>query len=118
MIGNAYDGWDGEFWLDISRYEEFAHLISVRFDLAASKGCDGVDADNINGFQQDTGFDISFDDQVVYNLWIASLAHARGMSIALKNNHSQLDELIEAFDFAVIDVNHPGNNLNQIPKIS
>jgi len=103
VIGNAYDGWEGEFWLDINRYEEFAHLISARFDLAASKGCDGVDADNINGFQQDTGFDISFDDQVVYNLWIASLAHARGMSIGLKNNHSQLDELIEVFDFAVIE---------------
>jgi hypothetical protein len=103
VIGNAYDGWEGEFWLDISRYEIFADLISARFDLAASKGCDGIDADNINGYQQNTGFEISFDDQVVYNLWIATLAHKRGMSIGLKNNHSQLDKLIDSFDYAIIE---------------
>ena len=41
VIGNATIGWEGENWLDISRYEIFADIISARFDLAAEKGCDG-----------------------------------------------------------------------------
>ena len=47
VIGKQYQGWPGERWLDIGNYESFRGLISARFDLAASKGCDGIEPDNI-----------------------------------------------------------------------
>ena len=102
-IGKPYHGWEGEYWLDISNYTLFSDQIIRRFDLAVVKGCDAIDADNINGFQQDTGFAISRKDQIAYNLWIANLAHERELSIGMKNNYTQIDGLLDAFDFVVIE---------------
>jgi hypothetical protein len=82
VIGKEYIGWDGERWLDISNYKSFGDLISTRLTLAASKGCDGIDPDNINGFQQDTGFSISAQDQLTYQ---------------------QVSDLLDYFDFALIE---------------
>lgn len=62
VLGKDYIGWEGERWLDVSNYEAFRSIIGARFDLALSKGCDGVDADNTNGFQQNTGFIITSQD--------------------------------------------------------
>jgi len=103
VIGKKYIGWDGERWLDISSYEKFSGLIIARFDIAANKGCDGIDPDNINGFQQDTGFFITAQDQLAYNIWLSEQAHLRGLSIGLKNNSDQISELLDYFDFALIE---------------
>jgi hypothetical protein len=103
VIGKKYIGWDGERWLDISNYKSFSDLISTRLALAASKGCDGVDPDNINGFQQDTGFSISAQDQLTYNIWLCEQAHLHGLSIGMKNNNQQVADLVDYFDFALIE---------------
>ncbi len=103
VIGNKYIGWDGEYWLDISNYESFRSLISARFDLAASKGCDGIEPDNINGFQEDTGFSITAQDQLAYNIWLSEQAHLHSLSIGLKNNNQQVADLVDHFDFAIIE---------------
>ena len=103
VIGKKYIGWDGERWLDISNYENFSNLINARFDLAISKGCDGIDPDNINGFQQDTGFSITPQDQLAYNIWLSEQAHLRGLSIGMKNNNQQVAYLVDYFDFALLE---------------
>ena len=103
VIGKKYIGWDGERWFDVSNYESFSGLISARFTLAASKGCDGIDPDNINGFQQDTGFPITAQDQLTYNIWLSEQAHLRGLSIGMKNNNQQVADLVDHFDFALIE---------------
>ncbi len=103
VIGKEYIGWAGERWLDISNYKSFSSLIAARFDLAASKGCDGIDPDNINGFQQDTGFSITAQDQLTYNTWLSEQAHLRGLSIGLKNNSFQIPNLVDHFDFALLE---------------
>lgn len=103
VIGKKYVGWDGEYWLDISNYESFSSLISARFDLAASKGCDGIEPDNISGFQENTGFSITAQDQLAYNIWLSEQAHLRGLSIGLKNNNQQVTDLVNHFDFALIE---------------
>lgn len=102
-IGNEYDGWEGENWLDISRYSLFASVIEARFDLAKEKGCDGIEPDNIEGYEEDTGFDLTYDDQLEYNKWLANQAHSRGMSIGLKNDPEQVDDLLEYFDWALLE---------------
>lgn len=103
VIGKKYIGWDGERWLDISNYENFSNLINARFDLAISKSCDGIDPDNINGFQQDTGFSITPQDQLAYNIWLSEQAHLRGLSIGMKNNNQQVAYLVDYFDFALLE---------------
>ena len=103
VIGKNYIGWDGERWLDVSNYGNFSSLISARIDLAVSKGCDGIDPDNINGFQQDTGFSITPQDQLAYNIWLSEQAHQRGLSIGMKNNNQQVAHLVNYFDFALLE---------------
>lgn len=103
VVGKKYIGWEGERWLNISNYQDFSGLISTRFDLAASKGCDGIEPDNINGFQQDTGFSITAEDQLAYNIWLSEQAHLRGLSIGIKNDNEQVADLVDHFDFALIE---------------
>jgi hypothetical protein len=95
------EGWQDERWLDISHYAQFAKIMQARLDLAKQKGCDAVEPDNIDWFDNDTGFDITADDQLLYNKWLADQAHKRGLAIALKNDVSQVSELLPYFDFAV-----------------
>lgn len=103
IIGKDYEGWAGEKWLDISRYERFAVILEKRFDLARQKGCDGIDADNMQNYSEDTGFAISAQDQLTYNRWLSEQAHKRGMAIGLKNDPEQAVKLLAWFDWALIE---------------
>ena len=85
------------------RSELFADIISQRLDLALSKGCDGVDPDNINGYQQPTGFEISPQAQLAYNLWLSEQAHLRGLSIGMKNTGDLVPAMVDFYDFAVLE---------------
>lgn len=99
-IGSPLDGWPGERWLDI-RDEGTREVLAARLDLAAARGCDGVEPDNVDGFANDSGFDLSADDQLAFNRWLADEAHARGLSIGLKNDVDQIAELEPSFDWAL-----------------
>jgi hypothetical protein len=48
-----------------------------------------------------TGFRLSSDDQLAYNVWLANAAHEHGLSVALKNDLGQVEELLPYFDFAL-----------------
>jgi hypothetical protein len=47
--GKELDGWPGEFWLQLNS-GNVRDIMGKRLELAASKGCDGVDPDNVDGF--------------------------------------------------------------------
>ena len=89
-----------EHWLDIRQTDLLGPIMQARMDLAVAKGCDGIDAANIDGYAHDTGFDLSYDDQLAYNRWLADQAHSRGLSIGLNNNVEQIVDLVAEFDWA------------------
>lgn len=93
----------GEWWLDIRRLDILGPIMSNRLDLAKTKGCDGVEPDNVDVYTQvnSGGFKITYQDQLVYNRWLANEAHARNLSIGLKNDLDQIKDLVSYFDFAV-----------------
>jgi hypothetical protein len=103
--GNELDGWPGERWLDI-RDTRVRDIMKKRFDMALSKGCDGVEPDNVDGYSNDTGFDLDAEDQLDYNIFLSREAHARGLSIGLKNDLEQIAELEPYFDFALNEQCH------------
>ena len=103
ILGKDYEGWKGEKWLDISQYNKFSKIITNRLDLALEKKCDGIEPDNINGYQENTGFELTYQDQIEYNIWLANEAHNRNLSIALKNDGEQASDLIEYYDFAIVE---------------
>lgn len=98
--GKKMDGWD-ELWLDIRNVQELAPIMRARLELAARKGCDGVEPDNVDAYSNDSGFPLSGADQLTYNRFLASEAHARGLAIGLKNDLEQVRMLEPHFDFAV-----------------
>jgi hypothetical protein len=100
VLGNS-NGWPGEKWLDVRQISTLQPIMAARFDQCKAKGFDAVEPDNIDGYSNSTGFSISASNQLTYNRMIAGLAHARGMSIALKNDVDQIDSLEPDFDFAV-----------------
>jgi hypothetical protein len=104
-MGNALDGWEGERWLD-TRSSNVRAIMTNRLDLAKSKGCDGVEPDNVDGYTNSPGFALTAATQLDYNRFLASAAHARGLAIALKNNVDQLADLVGDFDMAVNEQCH------------
>jgi hypothetical protein len=99
--GKTLDGWPDEKWLDIRQISVLGPIMGARLDLAVQKGCDGVEPDNIDGYTNDTGFSLSYQDQINYNVWLAQQAHARGLSIGLKNDLDQIPDLVDDFDWAI-----------------
>lgn len=103
VLGNEYAGWAGERWLDIRRIDLLGPIMRARLDLCRQKGFDAVEPDNIDGYQNDTGFALTAADQLRYNRWLANEAHVRRLSIGLKNDSEQVTQLIADFDWALTE---------------
>ncbi len=100
VLGDTMQGWPNEKWLDV-RDSRVATLIDARFDVAVSKHCDGVEPDNVDGYANTTGFPLTAADQLAYNRHLATAAHARGLSVGLKNDLDQVVDLVGDFDWAL-----------------
>lgn len=100
ILGESYEGWEDERWFDI-RSEALRPLLSARIETAREKGCDGIDPDNVNGYQNDTGFDLTADDQLEFNRWLFDEVHSHGMAVGLKNDLDQAAELVDHVEFQV-----------------
>jgi hypothetical protein len=98
--GQPLDGWPGERWLDI-RNVAVRNALEARLDLAAARGCDAVEPDNVDGYTNNTGFPLRAADQLAFNRFLAAEAHARGLSVGLKNDVGQLAALVGWFDWAL-----------------
>jgi len=100
VLGENLANWPGERWLDI-RSDNVRDILTARLDLAVAKGCDGVDPDNVDGYINQTGFDLTDNDQFIFNRILAGLARGRGLAVGLKNNVEQAVRLARFYDFAV-----------------
>ena len=92
------DGWPGERWLDVRRLPVLEPIMRARFAMCARKGFDAVEADNIDGFENATGFPISAGAQLTYDEWIARTVHALGLAVLQKNDPEQATRLQPYFD--------------------
>ena len=101
VLGLTMDGWPDERWLDIRRWDVLKPILADRFNTCKKKGFDGVEPDNVDGFDNETGFPLTAADQLVFNRRIADLAHSLGLAVGLKNDLEQVAALAPSFDFAV-----------------
>jgi endo-alpha-1,4-polygalactosaminidase (GH114 family) len=103
VLGKDYEGWPGEKWLDIRQMDLLAPVMLARLDLCKTRGFDAVEPDNMDIHENDTGFSITYQDQFKYALWLADEAHRRGLAIGIKNAADQIPDLIDRFDFAIVE---------------
>jgi hypothetical protein len=102
-LGESLDPpYASERWLDI-RSRAVRPIMRTRLDLAHDKQCDGIEPDNLDGYEHKTGFKLDARHQRAYNRFIADQAHARGLAVGLKNNARQVMALEPRFDFAVVE---------------
>jgi hypothetical protein len=109
--GEDLDGWAGEKWLDI-RATSVRSIMQTRLDMAVTKRCDGVEPDNVDGYTNNTGFPLTPADQLNYNNWLVAEAHSRNLSIGLKNDVDQIDDLVDNFDWALNEQCYQYNECN------
>jgi hypothetical protein len=100
-ILGGQDGWAGEQWLDIRQISVLQPIMAARFAACRAKGFDGVEADLVDSYTDQTGFPITAADQLRYNEMLARLAHNLGLSIGLKNDLGQVPQLVGVFDFSI-----------------
>ena len=50
-----------------------------------------------------SGFHISYRSQLMFNTRLANMAHHFGMSVAMKNDPSQVKDLLPYFDYAIVE---------------
>jgi hypothetical protein len=101
VLGNN-NGWPGEQWLDIRQLSVLKPIMAARFEMCQQKGFDAVEPDNLDGYENDTGFPITAAQQLAYNMWIAQEVHSLGMAVFQKNDPDQAAQLEPYFD-GVID---------------
>ncbi|KNC76124.1 hypothetical protein SARC_11364 [Sphaeroforma arctica JP610] len=97
----------GEYWMNITRWQEFKHLIKARIEEAADKGCHGIEPDNTDAYEYGS-MAITGESreslrqyQIDYIRWMAKTAHALGLQIGLKNTVDLIPDLIDNMDFAI-----------------
>ena len=113
VLGAPLQGWPGERYLDI-RSPAVRAVMAARLDLAKSKGCDGVEPDNVDAYSNANGLGLTAANQLEYNRWLAAAAHARGLSVALKNDLDQVAALEPVFDFAINEECFAYNECNML----
>lgn len=99
--GKTLSGWPDEKWLDIRKINILAPIMRARMDKCKDKGFDGIEFDNVDGYTNNSGFPLTYQDQLRYNIFLANAAHARGLSAALKNDIDQIFRLAPYFDYAL-----------------
>jgi len=99
--GKVLDGWPDERWLDIRRLRILKPLMRARMDRCSAKGFDAVEFDNVEGYQNRSGFPLSKADQITYNTWLAQAARARGLEPGLKNALGLIPVLVDDFGWAL-----------------
>jgi hypothetical protein len=97
VLGRS-NGWPGERWLDIRKRAILKPIMRARIAMCDRKGFDAIEFDNVDGYQNATGFPLTAADQLRYNVFLANAAHARGLSAFLKNDLGQIRKLLPYFD--------------------
>eukprot|EP00121_Abeoforma_whisleri_P007557 Awhi_evm1s6905 len=104
--GKNMDEWSGETWIDIvHKLSETKKLMRKRFEMCADKGCDSIEADNVDCYQTDCISGTSKSEkkkaQISYGKWQTQTAHGLGMSIGLKNSLDLIKDFINDYDYAM-----------------
>jgi hypothetical protein len=102
VVGRPTGGRADQRWLDI-RQASLRPVLERRVDLCRDRGFDGVLFAGLDGYARNSGFDLTAEQQLAFNRWLAEVAHARGLAAGIINDLDQAGELANAFDFLVAD---------------
>ncbi|CAG2208643.1 unnamed protein product [Mytilus edulis] len=89
----------------IENLHRVRRIMRARIELAISRHCDGIDPDNLFGWEGNAaGLHLTPENQLDYNRYLANVAHENGLAIGLSDDREQLSDLVGDFDFAIINL--------------
>ncbi|KAF7548320.1 hypothetical protein G7046_g8717 [Stylonectria norvegica] len=99
-LGKTLDGWPNEKWLNISS-PGVRDIMKQRIKLASDKGCNAIDPDNVDGYQNDNGLDLTTADSVSFMKFLSKEAAALNMTTGLKNAGDIIEDVLPYVSFSV-----------------
>ncbi|KAK0616351.1 glycoside hydrolase superfamily, partial [Immersiella caudata] len=99
-LGKEVKGWPGEYWLNLSS-PSVRDIMASRVDIASQMGCDAIDPDNVDGYQNDNGLSLTSDDSIEFLDFLADKTASLKMAIGLKNAPDIISDALPLVQFAV-----------------
>ncbi|KAF4466532.1 endo alpha-14 polygalactosaminidase precursor [Fusarium albosuccineum] len=99
-LGNPLSGWPGERWVNI-RSSSVRSIMAKRIKLAAEKGCDAIDPDNMDGYSNDNGLGLTEADTISYVKFLSSEAAKYKMVMGMKNGGSITESVLPYVGFCI-----------------
>lgn len=103
MRGNTLGNWPNERYLDIRDMMSAITIMQSRFRRIKAMGFDGIEADNIDAYSNDSGFPLTAQHASDYARALALIAHAEGLTIGQKNAIELAPALVDVMDFLVTE---------------
>jgi hypothetical protein len=101
--GSPVEGFTSESWLDIRQTSILEPIMAARFQVCRSKSFDAVEPDNMDGWENKSGFPLTAAQSNAYDGWVAATVHADGMAVFQKNDGEQTATLRSHFDGALTE---------------
>jgi len=99
-LGDELQGWPGERWLNISSPSVLS-IMEERIELASRMGCDAIDPDNVDGYQNVNGLDLTSDESITLVSFLVDKANDRNLAVGLKNAFDIIPDVVSIVQFAV-----------------
>lgn len=103
VIGKRYVDWPAERFLDVRRLDVLIPLMKARFESCRELGFDAIEPDNMDVYDNQSGFDLSEADTLAYVAALADEAHGLGLAIGQKNVPDMTARLMPVMDFAITE---------------
>lgn len=101
--GNNLDGWPGERWLDIRQVAILKPIMEARVAVAKAKGANAIEWDNLDLFNQNSGFSISQAQTRVWLQMLADITHEAGLAAIFKNTPELSSWAVNIFDGVITE---------------
>ncbi len=103
VIGKTYGDWPDEKFLDIRHLDILLPIMKARFERCKAFGFHAVEPDNMDVFDNDSGFPLTRADGLRYIRALAEMAHRLGLGIGQKNVPELTGELVDTLDFVIAE---------------
>ena len=103
VVGKTYGDWPDERFIDIRARDVIMPIMKARIDACAALGFDAIEPDNMDTWDNDTGFELTSDEQVRYMRELSDYARFKGLEIAQKNAPDFVADYLDRFDFAIVE---------------
>ena len=101
-LGKPLGEWPDERYVDIRR-PEIGQIMKDRIADCAARGFLAVEMDNMDVYDNDSGFDLTREDALGYIREMAAFAKAQGLEVAQKNVPELVPELVSQMDFIMVE---------------